>query len=384
MDIPDDTPPPRLAGLSFDGGGEPVTTDVLRQVLTRHRRRQSRVLGAVAAGVLVGGAVIGFVIGDGRGTSGTQLTAGNAPAASHDATPPPVAALAYGNSNGTSGIPATQLLLRNATDGTRVRLYSDDLSNKMKCAAGQTCPQPDPACFPTTILSGEVSDDQVAGTTGGPVWHTPTATGLDAVNAGVVGVGQPQPILTVMGHAGSDIAQVRLATPYGSDVQAVTSGGWVGLAMQLPADFKADPASGGRRDLPAGTLTALSPSGAVVGSVALVDINGKPSAPPCQPPCPSDLQKATTAGGSAKATICCPPPPAPPAPTAGSKSATLGTVQCQGGAVTGSSSGGPPGSVSSGSAAGSAGSTSSGSAAGSAGSTSSGSAASGSTSSSAP
>src|SRR5205807_2669182 len=147
----------------------------------------------------------------------------------------------------------------------------------------------------TAVLTAEVSDDQVAGVAGGPLWKTPSATGLDPVSAAVVGNGQPQPILVALAHAASNVAKVQLTTAYGSDTQAVpTGGGWAALALQLPANFQSS-ATGQGPDVPAGTVTALSASGATISQTNLDQMGSKPPAP-CQKGqagCP-DVPRATT------------------------------------------------------------------------------------------
>jgi hypothetical protein len=176
----------------------------------------------------------------------------------------------------------TQLLLRNATDGARVRLYKQDITApKVTCPAGASCPQPAmPPCGPTTLATVEVSDDQVAGQTGGPLWpSTSAAAPLDVVAVGVVGAGQPQPILVVAAKTDASVAKVTLTTPYGSDSQAPI-GDWVALAVQLPQTFTKSGADG----LGSSTLVATDSSGKTLVSQGL---SQAPKLPPGCGPCPA-------------------------------------------------------------------------------------------------
>jgi hypothetical protein len=286
-----------------------ASVDALRQVLARHRRRQRVLAGVGMAVVLVAGSVAGFAIGQqGRGTGGTQVAAADQPAS-----PAPVAPTSSGSApavvaaggSGGGGFfappgssPATQLLLRNATDGVRVRLYAQAFL-KPTCAPNTTCAAPAPGCFPTQILQAEVSDDQVAGQTGSPVWQAPPSTGLDPVDGEVVGDGQPQPILVLVAHAGTDVAQVELSSAYGNDSETPTAG-WVALAVQLPADYQGSASDSG---LPAGTVTALSSSGATISSAPVAQLNPKMMLPASCVPSPPVCDATPPSGGTSTAPV---------------------------------------------------------------------------------
>ncbi|MHB8466205.1 MAG: hypothetical protein ACYDH6_07645 [Acidimicrobiales bacterium] len=350
MELPSDNSP--FSGDELDLGGAPATTDTLRAVLDRHRRRQGRLLGVLAVVVLLAGATAGYAIGDRRGSPGTQLTAGQQPASPAPAAPaaaqPAASSSSSGgfsfSSGGSGSIPSVQLLVRDATDGTRVRLYQQDMSAKTKCAPSESCPQPPPSCMPTSLLTSEVSDDQVAGVAGSPLWKAPPATGFDPISAGVVGNGEPQPILAIVAHSGPEVTKVQLSTTYGTDTETPTSAGWSALALRLPADFQRASADS---DVPAGTVTAYAATGAVVGSANLVDISSKPSSPPCQPGCPPDGKpmpppgspRPTTSGGHSgtvtsgpSETVTSPGPSgAPPAP--GAPATSSGKVTGSGGSI---------------------------------------------------
>lgn len=312
---------------ALDSGALPATTDSLRAVLARHRARQYRVLGAGLVVVLLAGAFAGFAIGrDGQRT--TQLSAAPAsPAAGAGANQTALAtsggasAPGQATSVGPVVLPSIQLLLRNATDGTRVRLYRQDLSAKSGCVGSQACPADAvPPCVPTQFLLAEVSDDQVAGTAGGPSWQPASPTGLDPLSAETVGIGQPQPILVVVAHAGPDVSRVQLTTPYGADSE-VPVGGWVALAVRLPQTFTP---SAGRPDVPDGTVTASGPAGATLSTVAVADVSMK-SSPPCQrcalngsPPSKTGKTATTFAAGPNASTcsscvVTGPPPNSPSA-----------------------------------------------------------------------
>ena len=352
MDAPD-TPPPDLppVGWSADplaSPGAAGTLDDLRRVLRRHRRRQLRALAVTAAAVLVAGAAGGFAAGRGIDPTGTTRVAaasqqaGSQPAGSAAAfqgadgpgpspgdVAPSAAVSASSAAYPNPGYPVSvQLLLRNATDGTRVRLYEQKFPvPTFGCPAGATCPLPPKAsCLPTGSLSAEVSDDQVAGQAGGILFAAPKASGLDVVGAEVVGMGQPQPILTVTAHAGPDVARVNLTTPYGTDTMAPVSG-WVALAVRLPASYRPPtpfpfPGSG------LGTLAAFAASGATISSTSLSGFY--PSKPPCEPTqivCGGSATATGSTGprGDARVTLAGPVPAPVPVPTTGPPP----TVPCQ-------------------------------------------------------
>ncbi|HEY2430712.1 MAG TPA: hypothetical protein VGI06_17390 [Acidimicrobiales bacterium] len=329
MDEPEAPPPLFTASDPLSTPGTGASVDALRGVLARHRRHQL-VVGGV---VLVVALVAGFAVGR-QGSGGTPVAAGRpassggtparatSPSAAGSAANAPAPQVYGGGAEvaGSPATPATQLLLRDSTDGVRVRLYDQPMpAPKVACATsgGATtgaptsgaakggaapstpiCPEaPTPACVPSHFLDAEVSDAQVAGSAGAMEWQDPPTTGFDLLASQVVGVGRPQPILVVVAHAGSDVTKVVLSTSYGSDTATPTPQGWVALAVQLPADYQ--PASAG--DLggpPTGTVTATSASGATVASSGLSGVNGKELPAACQPtPCPAGA--AGTVPGSA-------------------------------------------------------------------------------------
>lgn len=356
MDL-DDERPPIFSAEQLDVGAMPASTDALRAVLSRHRHRQSRLLGVVAVVVLLAGAGAGFAIGTSANNT-TQLSAGAAPNTPPAAAPQPanVASSSSGGFLTTAGpatpIPSTQLLVRNATDGTRIRLYQEDISAKVKCPPNEPCAAPPPDCLPTSVLTAEVSDDQVAGTSGGPVWKASSATGLDPISAMVVGDGQPQPILVALAHAGTNVAKVQLTTAYGTDTQVIPAGGgWAALGLQLPATY-----TRGANGNPAGTVTALSATGATISQTSLDQMDAK-SPGPCQPPpCPGAPQQAPTTTGATHAptttaasnapstTTCqCPAPPATPDQKKAAVACSFGTGPGVSGGSVSNSGGGSSG-----------------------------------------
>jgi hypothetical protein len=307
---PDDRDNPPLPPLPLgEGAATPAASaDVFRNILHRHRRRQAAILGAGLVVALVAGSLAGFAAGRrGRGSAATQV-ASSGPASTATAGPQPAASGATANGGGfssagpASALPPTQLLVRDASDGTRVRLYSWAVPVPTPaCASGQTCAQPDiAACVPTSMVTAEVSDDQVAGSADGMVWKALGVSGFDAVSAQVVGAGQPQPILVVVGHAGTDVANVTVKTADGTDTETPAPNGWVALAVRLPAAYHA----GSGSDLPDGTVVASSTSGAPVTSSPLASVTGA-VLPPCAIP-PQVICNAGTAAAS-------PGPAVPPA-----------------------------------------------------------------------
>jgi len=314
MDSPDLPPlPPLPLG---DQAGPPADTDALRGILRRHRRRQVGTGALALAVVLAAGGAAGFAVGHSAGgpSHGTQLAA-NAPAtgggtsvgtgsAPSSASGGPVssggeiptpAVVAPG---GTYGGPAyTQLLVRDASDGTRVRLYEQEFPvPTVACPSGTACPMV-PACAPTSLVTAEVSDDQVAGQLGGPVWPSTAGTALRVDTRGVVGGGQPQPILVVVAQVEPSVASVTLTTPDGTD-QSAPTGGWVALAVRLPADF-------GTNVLSTSTLTASDSSGKAVVSGPLAQSSPVPMT--CMPVCAALGQSAQgNAGGAAPNTKLAP------------------------------------------------------------------------------
>lgn len=292
----DPTPPPWL-GDALSDPTVPASTDALRGVLSRHRRRQARVLGLGTALVLVAGAVGGFLIGRQGGAGSTQVASGTAPTAAQAAAAANGGGFAAPLVGGAFGA-ATQVLVRDATDGTRIRLYRQQSPLAKAMATG---------CAPQDVVLAEVSDDQVAGQAAFAVFADLSGI-LHLVSAEVVGAGQPQPILEVVAHTAGDVAKVTLSTSYGTDSAAPTSDGWVALALRLPADFQAAsakaPADGGVPKgfmVPDGTVTAASSSGTTVASDPVTDIQGIPKS--CLPTPPVECGRTYRSGGAATGAV---------------------------------------------------------------------------------
>jgi hypothetical protein len=192
--------------------------------------------------------------------------------------------------------PSTQVLVRDASDGTRVRLYQQDIGGpKFACATGQTCVQPPvPACVPASFVVAEVSDDQVAGQTGSPLWQPASSGALQMVTTQVVGAGQPQPILVVVARTAAPTAKVTLTTAYGSDEEAPTGTGWVALAVRLPATF----ATAGAMGAPVGKVVAADGGGNAISYGDLA--SASPAPPACQPPmsCVAPAPPSSSSGSS--------------------------------------------------------------------------------------
>jgi hypothetical protein len=290
MDAPDLPPlPPLPLG---DPGGTPADADALRGILRRHRRRQFATGALALAVMLAAGGAAGFAVGHGSAPAshGVQVAAGTptqAAAAGPHSEAGPSIGVSSGVDTASPGVPGpigpkfTQLLLRDASDGTRVRLYEQEVTiPKVACPSGSECPQVMvPPCAPTSFVTAEVSNDQVAGQTGGAVWSTSPSAPLEVVSLGVVGAGQPEPILVVVGRVQSSVAKVTLTTPYGTDVQAPT-GGWVALAVGLPADFS----KSGTGGLRTSTLVASDSSGKALSSQPVSQTAHGPG-PACRPGC---------------------------------------------------------------------------------------------------
>jgi len=354
-------PPPLFATSDpLDVPGTAASVDALRHVLSRHRRHQL-MLGAVG---LVVALIAGFAVGRQGSGEGTQVAAARPAAAgapSAVAKPQPdtrALAAGVGSVNGaisSSTAPATQLLVRDASDGVRVRLYQQTFTQpKATCSpsSGKTCPQvPVPTCSPSSFLHAEVSDAQVAGTAGGVLWDAPPTGGLTTEAVQVVGAGEPQPILVVLAHAGSNVSHVTLSSSYGTDSAAPSPQGWVALALQLPSNYQPS-SSTDPQGAPSGTLTAVSTSGATVSSTALSDVNGKGAPPACiTSVCeagsasvagpatgPSTVTSCSSCGTAAGGKAPAGPTPAPGAPTPAP--APGGTVGCVAGSSGSGSSGG--------------------------------------------
>ncbi len=361
---PDDAPLPPLPlgdGPAAPAASASASAEAFRHVLRRHRRRQVGVLAAGVAAALVGGSLAGFAAGrHGRSASTTEVAVAGPASTSARPAAAGVAgaassgvAIAQGGQSGGgsfsvagSPTPQTQLLVRDAADGTRVRLYEAAFALPTPaCPTGAMCAQPQiAACAPSAFVTAEVSDDQVAGTAGGVLWTPPAATTTEVVSAQVVGEGQPQPILVVIGHAGTDVAHVTLQTAAGQDSATPAANGWMALAVRLPA---------GSQGLPTGTLLATTSSGGTVATLPL-DKVGSLTVPSCgvppAPVCNVGSASATAGSGSsssnggtavqaAPAGSPCPPcvPMATPAPAPNSGSASAGSATA--GVAAGSTSG---------------------------------------------
>jgi hypothetical protein len=321
----DDQFPPLPPLPLGDQAGVPADADTLRGILHRHRRRQVTGAGLALAVVLLAGGAGGFAIGHSSSPSahGTQVAAGTAPTPSGGQPLTGYAAAGAGQSGSASAgmstvtftaPPSTQLLVRDASDGVRVRLYKQDITvPRVACPAGATCPQPAaPVCGPVSSLTAEVSDDQVAGQTGGPLWASSSSSGpLDVVSVGVVGPGEPQPILVVVAQASAPVANVKLTTPDGTDAAAPT-GGWVALAVQLPADFP----TSGSDPLAGSTLVATDSSGTALASqgVSPAPRAGFACAPCAALGAPSKGATGSVSGGGAVAPTPAPLPCQAPCP----------------------------------------------------------------------
>ncbi|HZQ57239.1 MAG TPA: hypothetical protein VFA84_04360 [Acidimicrobiales bacterium] len=311
MELP---PLPPLPPLPLgEQGATSADPDALRAILRRHRRRQLATGALGLAVVLAAGAAGGFAVGHTTSpvAHGVQVAAAPPAASSsgggqdNSGTVRGPAITAFSGSSTDLAAPAgpafTQLLLRDAKDGTRVRLYEQQLPlAKFRCPTGTECPTPTaPPCAPSSFVTAEVSDDQVAGQTNGAVWGTSPTSPLEVVSLGVVGGGQPQPVLVVVARTQPAVADVTLTTPYGSD-HAAPTGGWVALAVRLPADFS----KSGTGGLINSTLTATDSSGTSLASHPLAQT------PPsigrdCLPPC------IAAAAGSATGSAVAPGPGAP-------------------------------------------------------------------------
>ncbi len=319
MDEPEIAPLPPLP-IGDPGGVPGASPDALRHILRRHQRRQLAVIAAGLATVLVAGSLAGWAVGRrGHDSAGVRVAAGGQPSATSPqaAAQPAIAPLPGGSSSsggvsvsGSSG-PSTQLAVRDAADGTRVRLYEQEFAAPtVTCATGQTCPQPPVAsCQPVALISAEVSDDQVAGQSGGPVWQQADGKPLDVVSIDIVGSGQPQPILVVVARTAQPTAKVTVTTAYGTDT-ATPSAGWVALAVRLPADF-----SGGPTGAPAGKVVAADGGG---NAIASSDLSSPPSmAPSCVVgPCVTETAPSSP---TSTATV------APPVPAGGGGSPSIGS-----------------------------------------------------------
>jgi hypothetical protein len=304
MDEPQTPPLPPLP-IGDTLGLPTASADALRQILRRHRRRQTAIGGVALVAVLAAGSLGGWAVGrhDRGSLAGVRVAAGGQPTATNQGGAPTaasrgggaVAAVAGGSPIGTMLAPrSTQLLVRDASDGTRVRLYQQDIGDpQIACSAGHACPQaPVPPCAPTSIVMAEVSDDQVAGQTGTPLWQSGASGALQQVTTQVVGAGQPQPILVAIARTSAPTAKVMLTTAYGSDAETPTATGWVALAVRLPADFAADASTGA----PAGKLVAADGGGNAIASSDLASVS--PFPPACQPPLCNALAPPTSPTGS--------------------------------------------------------------------------------------
>jgi len=91
--------------------------------------------------------------------------------------------------------------------------------------------------MPSGFLDLGVSNDQVAGSAGGPAFSAPTAGHMTLDNATVVGIGEPTPAATVIVRTGSGVANVRLKLADGRSDTMSPVDGWAALALTI------DPAS---------------------------------------------------------------------------------------------------------------------------------------------
>ncbi|MBV8297409.1 MAG: hypothetical protein JO085_11265 [Acidimicrobiia bacterium] len=198
--------------------GTPATPDALRQIVARHQRKRTRVLGIALAVALVAGPVAGWAIGQ-SGGGGQQVATGSAPAGSNADIPTAAGAPASAAISGvgstdafagptTNGPKATHLFTRTTSDGITIRAYRVDPPTP------PTPPTP-PANAPTT-------------TTSSPSIKTPPAgCPMPMLKQGAVGV-------TSGGSGGSGAASGAVssgpATGFGSGQSSSSSAGEVAPA----------------------------------------------------------------------------------------------------------------------------------------------------------
>jgi hypothetical protein len=336
--------------------------DALREIVARQERWRVRTLAGALAAVLLGGPIAGYALAQTGASAGTAVAAQSkgAPAASPNAPAPAIAT--SGSSSGgfsSTGVanPATpprQLFIRTTSDGVRIRGYLQSFPNvtvyncgaiaPMKggattgapgapatppppaesngastghstnavppVAAIPACPQPATApttCKPNDALEAQVSNDQVAGATGGMPVSAASTQALSVLAADVVGAGDPTPIGTVLLHTGTGVASVRLRVTGGStdvmkpvDGYAILAAAVTGLTPTSPAvppPTKMQGSATGSNTFtrpvgfgfPKATIEALDGAGKVVASVDLPGTVTETITEPCGGPVPQPL-----------------------------------------------------------------------------------------------
>jgi len=255
----------------LDGPMPDPSADALRSIVERHGRWRTRTLGIALAVALVAGPAGGYALRSaGTGSDKVPLAAGAAQdsrskdsAAEHPpsntsagtdetaSTTPAFAAPAPGSYGPMGMEPVKQLFLRDSSDGTRVRAYLHEYPQKPvfapKCGSDSPCGPPDSittpppgaagtqpvVCMPSGFLDLGVSNDQVAGSAGGPAFPAPAAGRMTLDNATVVGMGEPTPVATVIVRTGSGVANVRLKLADGRSDTMSPVDGWAALALTI-------------------------------------------------------------------------------------------------------------------------------------------------------
>ena len=311
--------------------GAPTTSahpDALRAILARSNRSRIRTLAVALVAVAVAGPLAGYAVGH-AGSSSTAVASASRSSAAQPNAPAPAASgasaaasgtLAAG-SGGSTGAPPRQLFLRDTGDGIRIRAYLQDVP-AMKIVSGcgiatgppatagsagpatqaptpagkpaiapapAPCdlPLPAPTCSPSSLLEGQLSNDQVAGSSAAPVEPVPAGQVMDIVNADVVGTGDPTPIGAVSVHTTPAVAKVVLTFKGGgqdemaptADGYAILAHGVAGLAVASPTKV-APPTAGASGaptvnirsvgfGFPEATVTAFDKNGTQLASTTL-------------------------------------------------------------------------------------------------------------------
>ncbi|HWW52233.1 MAG TPA: hypothetical protein VNY84_00580 [Acidimicrobiales bacterium] len=315
--------------------------DALRAIVARGNRSRVRALAVALVAVAVAGPLAGYAVGHTGSpttavaaadrTSAAQPKAAGGPNTAAGSSAPSALGAAVPGDVGAAPS-AKQVFLRDTADGVRIRAYVLDLP-ALKIASGcgtvlrppaatgssgpailtpaptskaviapapEVCTPPiaAPTCLPSALLEGEVSNDQVAGSSEAPVLPVTTGQAIDILNATVVGSGEPTPIGTVFVHTTPAVTKVVLTFKGGgSDEMAPTKDGYAvlahgvaGLALAAPSKPNPPPAEATGAPtinirsvgfgFPEATVTAFDKNGTQLASTNLPAFVSSP-APAC-------------------------------------------------------------------------------------------------------
>jgi hypothetical protein len=244
----------------------PPSTDDLRSIVSRARRRSRKIAALAATGALVAGGAVGGGIGyassnHGNGSSSLVSAGAPNPGASGGSSGSsasstrlfPVGAGGSFTSLGVSGANLESLFTRTA-NGVDIRAFH---VTGGPVAFGQA------ACgLRVAQVQAEVSTAKMVGTIDS--FGSATSGAVTSTTGQVVGAAEGDPTAVVLASTASTVTSVRVAFAGGASDRMTPVDGWVVLAGPVSSSLANNGGS-------VGALTAYNASGAVVATTAVTD-----------------------------------------------------------------------------------------------------------------